>query len=421
MKGECGATTVRKGRWLMQRWKTATRLVCVAALICSAASVGCARQAEQRGSAVEGAPAKAPAKAPAPATATAKAKLEMVALASPQSALCRPGSSGFRVIGSDVIYMGQPLAVGSGAAEGKHALAGKELKLGVRGTNLLVSYEGVSTKLEQQEMGFGPVTLQISPGRSYVLAIPYGYVYQYRVLGVFPQSRGDVMLRSGAVQRFELDGQVVSFFDANTDGYYRAGDDGVAIGAPAVRCSVFSPLGKLMATRRGVYEIVRLAEDGSEVEYRPYEGKTSKLSFAGGASDLEFCAAVGSEDGGLSFALPLSSVQAAELTVVPGRYNLLYGLVYSPTEKKLVGSVAGGNAGAVEVAAGESRSVTFGGPYTFEFAVTAAGGQMGIHSSGFSLRGRGGEKYENFGWASEPQIGVVSGGKSTPLGKMEFG
>jgi len=218
-----------------------------------------------------------------------------------------------------------------------------------------------------------------------------------------------------------LDGQVVSFFDANTDGYYRAGDDGVAIGVPAGRCSVFSPLGKLMATRRGVYEIVRLAEDGSEVEYRPYEGKTAKLSFAWGASELEFCAAVGSEDGGLSFALPLSSVQGAEVTVVPGRYNLLYGLVYSPTEKKLVGSVAGGNAGAVEVAAGESRSVTFGGPYTFAFAVTAAGGHMGIHSSGSSLRGRGGEKYENFGWASEPQISLLSGGKSTPLGKMEFG
>jgi len=378
--------------------------VATAALVCTMAPIRGARAAPNDGG------------------TTAKVKLTSVPLSAPNSVLSKPDPSGIRLL-NDLVFSGTQLAFNAENATAECSLAGTKLKFSiVDNQGFKLAYNGKAVTLQRDEMSFKPTKLRLADERSYVLAFPYGYVYQIEPQpGQAQQTQGMLMLRSGSGQYFTLDGQSFCLFDSNTDGYYRLSDDAIGIGKSGGKFKVFAPVGRMLATSKGVYQITRLAEDGSELEYAPVTDPTSKLSVAVAQTDLEIGAAFGAADASLSFATPVNSTRSTELMVVPGKYNLLYGLVYSPSAKKLVATVAPGKLAAADVSGDKASAIKLGGPFDLEYALQTTGRQMTIASSTFHLRGKNGEEYANFSWAAEPEISLAVGGKTTALGKMEFG
>jgi hypothetical protein len=382
----------------------ATRWVATAALVCTMSSIRGARAA------------------PTDGATTAKAKLTSVPLSAPHAVLSKPDANSIRLL-NDLVFSGTQLQFNSENATAECSLAGTKLKFSViDNQGFKLTYDGKAVTLQRDEMSFKPAKLRLGNDRSYVLAFPYGYVYQFQAQpGQAQQTQGMLMLRSGNGQYFSLDGQSFCLFDSNTDGYYRLSEDAIGIGKSGGTFNVFAPLGRLLATSKGVYEITRLAEDGSELEYTPFTGPTAKLSTAVAETDLEIGVAFGSSEAGLNFAVPINSTRAADLKVVPGKYNLLYGLVYSPAMKKLVATVGPGKLPAADVSGDKASAIKLGGPFELEYTLQTTGRQMTVASNTFHLRGKNGEEYANFAWAAEPEISLTVGGKTTALGKMEFG
>jgi len=388
----------------VRKLMVATRWVATAALVCTMSSIRGARAAPTDGG------------------ATAKAKLTSVPLSAPNAVLSKPDANGIQ-LRNDLVFSGTQLRFDSEKATAECSLGGTKLEFSiVDAQGFKLRYNGKAVTLQRDEMSFKPAKLRLGDDRSYVLAFPYGYVYQSQAQpGQAQQTQGMLMLRSGNGQYFSLDGQSFCLFDSNTDGYYRLSEDAIGIGKSGGAYNVFAPLGRLLSTSKGVYEITRLAEDGSELEYTRFTGPTAKLSIAVGETDLEIGGAFGASDGSLNFATPVNSTRSTELAVVSGKYNLLYGLVYSPAMKKLVATVGPGKLSVADVSGDKATAIKLGGPFELEYTLQTLGRQMTVASSTFHLRGKNGEEYANFTWAAEPEISLAVGGKTTALGKMEFG
>ena len=298
-----------------------------------------------------------------------------------------------------------------------------------RGTkDFLIKFEGGEARLKRtapEAMSFEPITLKLDQGREYALAFPYGYSTEYttRTLGIIPvkQQRGFLAYRSGGVQQGSVGGQTISLYDSNTDGLFRPTDDCIAVGELDPKMSVFAPIAANLATPSGVYKLQKLAEDGSAAEFVPVADKSQTVSVSFAGADLEVRVAVLSAEANCSFAASAAKGQAASVAVLPGKYALQYGMVYSPELKRVVATVAAGKLPPAD-AAGQS-AMALGGPFTLEFKVNPApaGGNITISSSNFRLSGKAGEDYANYTWAKEPEITLVSGAKSVAVGKMEFG
>jgi len=359
-----------------------------------------------------------------------KVKVARVPLASPQAVLCMPDSAVIALRSDGTILGGRFLSIDSNTEQLEYPLGGSDLIFSVtKNGRLTLSHSGGPSELVGEGMSLRPVMVKVADGRSYTLAFPYGFIYPsgLRVLtrstgqGGRPREiRAVFMPRSGQVLQFTLDGQRFCIFDANTDGFYRLADDAISSADPKGAYSVFAPLRKVLATRSGVYRIVRLAEDGSELEYVRAEGPAGRLAVVVEGSDLEMQAAFVSKDAEASVVASVNSSAPTDLGAASGRYDLLYGLVYSPKLKKLVASVRGGKLEAAEVG-GRKRTMSVGGPFALELKIVTSGGQMTIHSRDFRLSGKNGEEYANFTWAAEPEINLRAGGRTERLGKMEFG
>jgi hypothetical protein len=231
---------------------------------------------------------------------------------------------------------------------------------------------------------------------------------------------GFLLCRSGSVEQFSIDEQTFCIFDSNTDGYYRLADDALGVGAADGAFNVFAPATKFLATRSGVYQIRGLAEDGSELEYARCAEKTGTISVGFAAPESTCRMAFASAETQTSFVAAPAELPA-QISVLPGKYDLVYGLVYSSKAKKAVAAVAPGKLAATEAAADQTRTIAMGSPFSLEFAIEIKDEKMSISSATFHLRGKAGEEYTNFRWSAEPEISVANGPKTIPVGKMEFG
>jgi len=351
-----------------------------------------------------------------------KVKLTNAPLTAPNAVLSRPDASGVRLL-NDIVFAGKQLQFPSDSEAVEYAIAGSTLKFQIADNQTFaLVHNGRQGLLQRDQSGFRPVKLKLDQNRVYTLAFPYGYVTQMMLgVGQAQRTQGLLMLRSGSGQYFTLDGQSFCLFDSNADGYYRLSEDAIGSGRSGASCSVFAPIGRLLATSKNVYQINSIAEDGSTLDYAPYTGATGKLAVNLANSDLEIGAAFGSSDGALNFAAPFSRTRAHDLKVAAGKYSLLYGLAYSPGHRKIVASVGSGKLAAADVSADQSQKLTLGGPFDLEFALQTGGRQMTISSSSFHLRGKNGEEYANFQWDAEPEIGLAVNGNLRSLGKMAFG
>jgi len=376
--------------------------------------------------------------APDGASGGTTAKLKMVKLAAPEVVLSRPNVQQIRLLAGIVLPQMPEQAVQLQEKQRPSiTIGGTKVSFALAGgpETIEMTCGEKKQKLERNTtdpaVGFRAVTLRLEGDREYQLAFPYGYVYQQattlsfqtggRANAIQTSLVGMVCYRSGSVQQFEIDGQTVNIFDHNTDGFYTLGDDSVSIGPADGPANVFAPLGKYIATSKGVYEITSLAKDGSEITYKPFKGEATGVAFANGSAETKVTAVFCNSSDGLNL-VAAPGDRPAVLNVLPGKYNLQYGMVYSPKTKKVIATVLPGNMAAVNAATDQSAIVTFGGPYTLEFEYQIADGKLAVSSSTFHLRGKLGEEYTNTTWAAEPQVSLaMAGGRTTDLGKMAFG
>jgi len=185
------------------------------------------------------------------------------------------------------------------------------------GEGIALDAGGRHVELRPAGLGFAPVEMLLAGGRSCVLAFPRGF---------FHDGTATLFCRSGSARVGPIGQERISLYDDNLDGQYTQGADGVCIGDPG-NIAIFAPLGQLIPTGQGVYQIEQVAPDGSMLKLAPFPGKTGRIRMEMAAEDLQCRLAFASEDGKCSFAM-MAGPQPVALPV--GVYRLLHGLVYRP-------------------------------------------------------------------------------------------
>lgn len=256
-----------------------------------------------------------------------------------------------------------------------------------------------------------PVLLPISPKRQYRLVFPY-------MLG--GTESATIWYRSGFVMRGMIGGQTVCIYDDNTDGAFRLSDDSVRVGEVAGPVALFAPLSKYVATPAGVYRIDSIAEDGSELAYAPYTGKTAKLKVAFSSPEGEVHVAFGSKQAEMNLVLAANDRNSPVASVLPGQYDLKYGALFSFKTRRIAAVVKPGNMQAVTAEAGKTPQIKLGAPFVLEFAFQLQSGKLNIDPGSFHVRGAAGEEYVEVKHVAEPQIALLSGRQVWPFGKMTF-
>ena len=397
------------------------------------------------------------------------AKATLAPLPAPAAVLSAP-EDGVRLIQGVVFpqptqQMPTVVSINSGSPAHKIKIAGTEMSFSVTHADGVVMRCGEkSWKLEQVSdvPGFKPVMVTLDNGRAFWLAFPYGDIYRPTQSPVAPTERALLLgaltggpwaratsiqgvlmrafspwllrtvakpvqpaqayfiYRSGAVHQFKLKGQSVCLYDHNVDGAYSIGQDTIAVGPADAPFQVLVPMGKLLATGSGVYEIQSVAADGTRIQLQRLSQPQGTLSMKLAGGDCQAKAAFTSADAGLS--LVAQNADAHGLKVLPGSYALKGGLVYSPSLKKPVAILTAGKLQPVGVAAGGRGDLRLGAPFALSFEVAKQpDGNIVISSARMRLSGRAGEEYTSFTWKTEPEISLVGGGKTLPVGKMRFG
>jgi hypothetical protein len=225
--------------------------------------------------------------------------------------------------------------------------------------------------------------------------------------------------RSGAVSQMRVGSSAVYLYDNNCDGQYTLADDTVAADVPMRGPAAFAPLGKHIATKRGVWTIEALEADGSKMTCKKYDGETAEikiaypsrqpqayLAFTGKGTDCNFSAAVG-------------GYTQQQVDVVPGAYTLSYGIVCNK-RGDVVASVSTGKSEPIQAEAGQKVQGVYGAPYALTFKPAKRGNNIYVSPS-FDLFGKGGEEYHSFDIQSSPRLTLVQGNQQVALGSMGFG
>jgi hypothetical protein len=259
---------------------------------------------------------------------------------------------------------------------------------------------GGSAKLTRRGAGFQPVPIALPNSQMYALAFPQVGAY-------------DFTYRSGVTRRVKVGRDLLALYDDNTDGFYTT-DDTFQVG----RSLVFAPISGYFATSSAVFKLGEIDRDGSQVTYSPYTGGTGELSLESSARSFAAHVALGSKGADLN--LVLTSSQRS-VKVIPGSYQLLYGLAYGPTKRKAYAGIACGSFAPVEVSEGGSAKVKIGAPFHLDFTHGVQGNKLTLSPTAIRLMGRGGEEYVSFTFQGLPQIKIISGGVTKSTGSMSYG
>jgi hypothetical protein len=208
----------------------------------------------------------------------------------------------------------QPLTIGKVACT-----------LEYRAGNFLFGHGGKAQELVAEGLGFQSVPVAAETGVAQWLAFPRTYSYK---------GEGHLYSRSGSVQAGDLDGTAIRLYDDDLDGRYVLGKDGLSIGDRS-GMGIFGPLGSLIPTTNGVYEVREVAGDGSSLTVTKYAGATGRLAMKP-INNIECRLAFQSEDGKCSFG---ELVGSQGLVLPAGKYKFLYGFLYRTSAHHVVGMV----------------------------------------------------------------------------------
>ena len=126
---------------------------------------------------------------------------------------------------------------------------------------------------------------------------------------------------------------------------------------------------------------------------------------------------IGSKDAELNGVVAAGPRGQSDMYVMPGAYQVLSGIVYSPQLGHAVALIDPKSIEPLEVTAGQPGKLQIGGPYKLEFTVGKGktAGQFAINPATFKVKGRVGEVYTNVKWVvgKPPTVGVVVRGDKT--------
>jgi hypothetical protein len=183
-----------------------------------------------------------------------------------------------------------------------------------------------------------------------------------------------------------IEGVQIKLIDTNANGRFdEVGKDALVVGdRPAA-----AYLGEIVNLRGKLYR-AKVAEDGTQIDLKAYEGDVGKLSLRGGfrsRGNLDL-AVVASEDGKAFFELS----RVAALEVPAGNYHLVAGVARRGGESVRIGK---GKMTPITVPAGASESRTWGTPLIAEFNYTRHGEDVTVEPD-VHFYGSMGEEYFAF-------------------------
>ncbi|MCL2647264.1 MAG: hypothetical protein FWD61_09695 [Phycisphaerales bacterium] len=274
--------------------------------------------------------------------------------------------------------------------------------------------------------------LTLDNGRKYLLK---GRGYSYSVTD--PETHKENIYASGTivpagVQTGKIGNTPIALYDSNLDGFYTTDKDGLVIGSPTQvtngsttnKYHLVQPFSKYIRTPDGIFELQNIAKDGSELTALPYNGPTATLELLAPPK----CSGqiiMTSPDANLNVTLTGKTGDSA--TVIPGSYTLLAGKIDIPPQESLPkGSwiyVTGPGMSALKLTPGAKQTLTLSGPTTLEFQAALVNGKINIKPDTLQTKGQSGETYlyVDYDTKNPPEVSLNVDGKSTILGKMEFG
>jgi len=225
-------------------------------------------------------------------------------------------------------------------------IGGGSCKVDYHDGDFRMTVGGKTQELIAAGLGYQPVPVPAGAKSSCLVAFPRGYSYE---------GEGRLFCRSGSVETAVLDGVEIRLYDDDLDARYVKGKDGLSV-VDGGGMGIFGPLSDLLPTPNAVYEIAEVAEDGSSLTLHRYAGPTGRLTMDA-IANVECRLAFASEDGKCSFGT-LAGGQGLVLPV--GKYRFLYGFLYRPSAKHVVGLVLPSKDPPVVVGKDEEVTVTLG-------------------------------------------------------------
>ncbi|MCL2646838.1 MAG: hypothetical protein FWD61_07505 [Phycisphaerales bacterium] len=281
-----------------------------------------------------------------------------------------------------------------------------------------------------------PMELTLDKGRKYLLS---GEGYSFS-LYIDPKVKKCVttqgMLRPAGVQTGKIGSSpqsTIAIFDANMDGFYTSDKDGIVIGKPiefvdsyktAKKLYLVQPLSKYISTPGGIFEIQNLAKDGSELTVLPYAGATANLEVI---APPKYCGQIIMTSSDANLNVTLNGKAGESVKIIPGAYTMLAARLYTPSQDKSRPQgqwmyVSGNEMPALQVKAGAKQTLTLSGPKVLEFQAAMVKGKVNINPETLRTKGQAGETYlPAYDRTKPPEVTLNVDGKSTSLGKMEFG
>jgi len=268
------------------------------------------------------------------------------------------------------------------------------------------------------------VELTLNHGRKYLLT-GWGHCYSQ----TDPKTEKKSVITIGGfqpagTQTGKIGQSTVALFDANLDGFYTSGQDGIVISSPSKvvddrlpKFRLVQPLSKYISTSDGIFEVQHLAKDGSELTLLPYRGPTASLQVIAPQKYLGQIILT-SPDANLN--VTVSGKVGELVTVIPGNYTILVAELGIYPQSLLI---YGDGMPSLKVATGAKQVLTLSGPKILEFQATMVYDKVNIKSDTFHITGQAGETYSPICCDQEnpPEVYLNVDGKSTLLGKMAFG
>ncbi len=248
--------------------------------------------------------------------------------------------------------------------------------------------------------GYEPATVALSPKTSYTIAIP-------RARSVLGHTM--LYIRSGCVKQARIGKNLFTLYDCNMDGLYTAADDGCCHGDPGT-VPVFAPLGEYIPSTGRLYRLSAISSDATKLTIQAYRGDTGKIrmQFSGEQENKQGCKIVLQHES-KKLSVVLSSDDMNELTVLPGVYRLLHGVLFDKKDGVLISPIKPGAANGVIVKEGEMKIVQTG-PFGINPLVAIDAGKAPAvltFTEKQLVRGDAGERYD-VGTVKSVHVGLKS-------------
>ncbi|MCL2639228.1 MAG: hypothetical protein FWD53_00130 [Phycisphaerales bacterium] len=217
----------------------------------------------------------------------------------------------------------------------------------------------------------------------------------------------------------------IHLYDANVDGFYTGDKDGIIIGPLTavpygpLKLHYVQPLSKYITTPGGIFEILNIARDGSEITLLPYRGPTAKLQVVA-PKNYSGQITLTSADANLN--VTVCGKAGEWVTVIPGSYTIQnallnttsterYGMYVNQYEHEMP---------AMKVEAGAEYMLVLSGPRTLECRAAMVDGKINVDVP--TVKGEAGERYSYVFDREKPTMVYLNvDDQSTLLGQMEYG